>query len=249
MLICYLDESGNTGRRLDDPEQPIHLIAAVMIVEDRVREMTDILDGLAQRAPTTQPLVEYHGRELFRGSGPWTGVSPNQRIEAYAEALSVLGQVEAGIAHASIDKPKLSLKGYDDPNPHIIALQYLTEKIESWLRGQHDVLSQRALLVADENHEHEQYSFDLIREMQAVGGPVGSSHGISIPLDHIVDSVYFDHSDRNRGIQLADLVAFVLGRYQRIGRSPSIARSDAAVAMLLREHILPHCRTWRDMWP
>jgi len=51
MLISYLDESGNTGRRLDDPEQPIHLIAAVMIVEDRVREMTDLLDALTRQAP------------------------------------------------------------------------------------------------------------------------------------------------------------------------------------------------------
>lgn len=39
MLICYLDESGNTGRRLDDPDQPIHLIAAVLVREDWVRVM------------------------------------------------------------------------------------------------------------------------------------------------------------------------------------------------------------------
>ena len=249
MLICYLDESGNTGRRLDDPEQPVHLIAAVMIREDRVREMTRLLDVLARRVPTSRPLIEYHGRQLFRGSGPWTGVSPDQRIDTYAEALSVLSRVEAGIAYASVNKPLLALKEYGDPNPHIIALQFLAEKIERWLRVQQDILSQRALLVADENHEHEQYSFDLIREMQAVGGPVGSGFGISIPLDHFVDSVYFDQSDRNRGIQLADLVAFVLGRYLRLRRSRSNARSDSATEMLFHEHISPNCRTWRETWP
>ncbi len=161
----------------------------------------------------------------------------------------MLGRVGAGVAYASVNKPKLALKGYDDANPHIIALQFLTEKIERWLRGQQDVLSQRALLVADENHEQEQYSFDLIREMQAVGGPVGSGYGISIPLDHFVDSVYFDHSDRNRGIQLADLVAFILYRKLRIGPSPSNPRSDSAVEMLFHEYISPNCRTWRETWP
>ena len=65
MLICYLDESGNTGRRLDDPDQLIHLIAAVLIREDWVRVMSDRLDALAAAAPTTRSLVEYRGQEYL----------------------------------------------------------------------------------------------------------------------------------------------------------------------------------------
>ena len=99
MLICYIDESGNTGRRLDDQHQPFHLIAAVMIREDRVREMADRLDELAKRAPTREPLIEYHASELFHGSGPWEGVYPRQRIGEYAKALAVLGQVKADVAY------------------------------------------------------------------------------------------------------------------------------------------------------
>ena len=74
-----------------------------------------------------------------------------------------------------------------DPNPHMIALQFLVEKLERWLRDQMDRLGQRALLVADENHEQDQYSFDLIREMQAVGGPVGASFGLGVTLDRFVE--------------------------------------------------------------
>lgn len=69
MLICYMDESGNTGRRLDDPDQPFHTIAAIVVREDRVREMTDRLNSLASQAPTGDHLVEYHGIELV----PWDG--------------------------------------------------------------------------------------------------------------------------------------------------------------------------------
>ena len=36
MWLSYLDESGNTGSNLDDPDQPVHLIAAVMVPEDQV---------------------------------------------------------------------------------------------------------------------------------------------------------------------------------------------------------------------
>ncbi len=249
MLICYVDESGNTGSRLDDPHQPLHLIAAVMVREDRVRDMADRLDELAKRAPTREPLIEYHASELFHGSGSWEGVYPRQRISEYAKALAVLGQVEADVAYASINKPMLAKKGYTDPNPHTFALQFLAEKVERFLRLQTDVLSQRVLLVADENHEQEQYAFDLVHAMQSTGGPIGADHGLNITLDHFVDAVYFDRSDRNRGIQLADLVAYILHRRVRTSRHPSNPRSDAAVRQLVNEHLDKQIRTWREPWP
>ena len=249
MLICYLDESGNTGRRLDDPAQPLHSIAAVLLREDRIRTMTDRLDALAAAAPTQTPLLEYRGYEMFSGAGSWKGVHPHQRIEEYAKALSVLGEVEASVAYASINKPQFAAKGYEGRNPHLYALQFLTEKIQRWVAGQTDPLSQRVLLVADENHEQEQYAIDLIRTMQATGGPVGGWAGLAIPLDNYVDSVYFARSDQNRGIQLADLVAFIINRSQRIHDHPSDQRSDGAVMTLLQNHIDPQIRTYRTSWP
>lgn len=249
MLICYLDESGNTGRQLGDLTQPFHVLAAVMVREDRIREMTHRLDALAARAPTSQQLIEYHGQELFGGSGVWEGIQPRQRIDQYSRALAVLTYVDAGVAYASINKPELARRGYDNPNPHGLALQFLTEKLEQWLRRQEDCLSQRALLVADENKEQEQYSVDLISEMQAVGGQIGASLGINISLDRVVDNVYFDRSDRNRGIQLADLVASILNRSLRIQQHPGDPRSDAAVRKLFDDHIMYQRRTYRMIWP
>ena len=250
MLICYVDESGNSGRRLDDPNQPFHLIAAVMVREDRVQEMTRLLDELAGSAPTDGPLLEFHGNELFHGSGQWQGVTPHRRISEYKKALSVLAKVRAGVFHASIDKRELSRKYQEPYPPHMFALQFLAEKIEQWVQDQTDRLSQRALLVADENREQEQYSFDLIRRMQESGGPVGSGWGISTQLDHIVDSIYFIPSERSRGVQLADMVAFVLNRDQRNNRYPSRdGRSDAAVRGLVERQVKPAIRSYRVLWP
>ncbi len=133
MIICYLDESGNTGRQLGDPDQPFHVLVAVMVREDRIQEMSQRLDDLAARAPTREKLTEYHGQELFGGSGVWEGITPRQRIDQYSRALSVLGHVDAGVAYASINKQGLAARGYDSPNPHGFALQFLTEKLEQWL--------------------------------------------------------------------------------------------------------------------
>ena len=176
MLFCYLDESGNTGNRLDDPHQPYHYLVAVMVREDMVSPLTRRLDELAVEAPTTARLDEYHGQQMFSGMGPWNGVDPEVRVQEYAKVLSVIQEAEAGIAYASINKRGLMGRG-QWLSPHLYALQFLTEKIEAWVRQQSNPLSQRALLVADENHQEEQYAVKLVREMQQSGGPIGATSG------------------------------------------------------------------------
>ena len=252
MLICYLDESGNTGRRLDDPDQPFHLIAAVIVREDRIREMNSRLNELASQAPTTNPLTEYRGSDLFGGRGEWKNVCPRQRIDEYTKALSVLSQVEAGVAYASIYKQALAQKNYSDPNPHLFALQFLIEKLEKWIKQpsiQENILGRRILLVADENHEQEQYSIDLMNEMLELGGPIGAIYGINITPDHFVDGIYFDKSERSRGIQLADLVAYIINRYQIIRRKPSNKHWDTVVQQLMLNYVNSQLKTWRQPWP
>ena len=249
MLLCYLDESGNTGRRLDDPDQPFYMIAAVIVREDRVHEMVTRLDALASQAPTIKPLIEYRGNELFGGRGNWKGVRPHQRIDEYAKALSVLAEVEAGVAYASIYKPALAQRNYNNPNPHLFALQFLIEKLEKWIKKpeiQEDVLSRRILLIADENNEQEQFSVDLISEMRAVGGPIGRT--IIYP-DHFVDAIYFDRSEQNRGIQLADLTVYILNRYQRNRKFPGTDQWEPTVKRLVHDNLLNQYRTWREPWP
>jgi len=246
MLLCYVDESGSTGSRLDDADQPVHYVLAVLVREDRVRQMNDRLEEIAADAPTAKALLEYHGNELFGGSGEWTGVPPRQRIREYDKALAVLAEVGATVVHASINKARLDAKGYSEPNPHLFALQFLTEKIERWVRYQDHPLAQSVLLVADENHEQEQFSMDLIKEMQASGGPVGSQ-GLS--LDHFLESVYFTSSHRSRGVQVADLAAFLLNRRDRNARRGVDDSSSRAVAKLWSDRVDPQVKTWRATWP
>ena len=153
--------------------------------------------------------------------------------------------MQASVAHASINKPGLA----DGQNPHLLALQFLTEKIERWLKSQSHELSQRALLVADQNHEHDQYAFDLIQEMQFGGGPVGGRRGLNISLNHIVDGVYFARSERSWGIQLADLVAFILNRSERTRPPPgqSAVRRRRENAQARTHH--PPSRDLATLWP
>ena len=62
-------------------------------------------------------------------AGAWQGISPDQRVLTYAQALSVLSEVQAEVACASMSKPALSGKGYDQPGLHMFTLQFLSERI------------------------------------------------------------------------------------------------------------------------
>ena len=64
-----------------------------------------------------------------------------------------------------------------------------------------------------------------------------------------MDSVYFDRSERNRGIQLAYLVAFIINRHIRIQDSPGDKRSNYAVRSLVDDHVKYRIKTYRMPWP
>jgi Protein of unknown function (DUF3800) len=97
--------------------------------------------------------------------------------------------------------------------------------------------------MADETHEHEELVIDLVKTMQIVGNPLGGRR-----LERIVDMVHFVKSEQSHGVQLADLVAYALGRVERKGPNPMKA-GDRAMADLVQRLVLPRLRTWRDPWP
>ncbi len=251
MWLAYLDESGNTGTRLDDPDQPIHYVAAILVREDRVGALTAAVDDLV--AGVLQPgrtrATELHGAEIFGGDGSWSSLSPRERIEVYRTALSLLGSHEAKIAYASIDKRALAQRAAEGVGsargvaPHLLALQFLIEKLQRYLEWQPHRLEQRALLVADETHEHERFALELLETMQGTGGPIGAGH----PVPHIVDTVHFVRSETNRGVQLADLIVYAMNRAERARTNPT--RANQAMHELWSDLIVPLRCTWRERWP
>lgn len=243
MFLAYLDESGNTGRRLDDPDQPVHWLVAVLVPEDRAVDLMLALDDVVQHHVPDDPLRELHGAELFGGAGNWRGVPPATRLAVYENALATLAAHDCSIAHASIDKVRLQTWQIH-ASPHLIALHFLMEKIDVFVRQHADPLRQRALLVADETNEHEAFAIDLLADLQRKG--VGVFDGRQVT--NIVDTVHFVRSETNRGVQAADLVAYALSRLGN-GRWESTKAGDQALASMVTTHVTDLVRTYRARWP
>lgn len=67
-------------------------------------------------------------------------------------------------------------------------------------------------------------------------------------IRNVIDTVHFVRSETNRGVQLADLVAYGLCRLGN-GRWDSERPGDKALANMFRDSVLPHVRTYRQRWP
>lgn len=168
MWFAYMDEAGNTGRNLSDPDQPIHLILTVAIEETRVMQVHEHVRATARHHLPTEcrkPDFEFHGQDLFGGGGCFAGMAPSRRIAIYDDILAGLAIGEAEVFVRGVHKPRLAQR-YPKPfHPHDIALMFTIESVERMARER----GCRVLLVADEAREIENAALRDLAHYQELG--------------------------------------------------------------------------------
>jgi hypothetical protein len=244
MRFAYMDEAGNTGRRCDDPAQPIHLILALVVDEANVPRLHEHIRNIARtHCPTicTEPDFEFHGQDLFSGRGCFWGVEPSKRIEIYEDVLEGLEAVKAEVIIRGVEKTGLAKRYVNPYHPHDIALMFTIESVERLARTQ----DCRVLLVADEAKEVEDAALRDLANYQELGTSWGWN---TEQIDRIVDTIHFVPSHRNGAIQLADCATFIAARMRKIhaGIVPE-GRSAEAVEKLWETRVLPFVQT-NEVW-
>jgi len=234
MWFAYMDEAGNTGRNLADAAQPIHLLLTLMIDEAHVAAVHEQIRDIARRRcpdRCTQPGFEFHGQQLFAGSGPFARMPPATRIDIYGEILDCIGKAAARVVIRGVHKPRLAAR-YPNPfHPHDIALMFTIESVERMARD-HDC---RVLLVADEAREAEDAALRDLASYQQLGTSWGWK---TERIEHIIDTIHFVRSETNPAIQLTDCAAFIAARQRKVDAGK--VKPNQAVTGLWKTHILPH---------
>ena len=75
MKLIYIDEAGNTGAKAD-PDQPIHMIGALIVDQNQIRKIeiklrilaeicADLINASGHFVLVDQ--IEFHGSELYGG--------------------------------------------------------------------------------------------------------------------------------------------------------------------------------------
>ena len=195
-----MDETGNTGTKVD-PAQPIHLIGCLIVEDAAVRPFEDALAAIAAAhfpEKSKDPAFEFHGAEMFQGSGIFKGTKPTERLAATQAIVDAVSEHVAAFGYAGVDKTK----SYANDHPHRIAFTLLVEHLQTWLKRR-DALG---LIIADENKEISQKLIDDFALFKEFATNWGYRR---IPVTNIIDSVHFVQSHNNRIMQACDVITYM----------------------------------------
>lgn len=237
--LVYVDE---TEMRPIKKRPATHLMLVAVVIDDTsVRAMAEQMEDLRRRsrpAPTAKDF-EFHGQDLWHQTGPWIGKSEVEVIEIFDGLIGILEGLKCFVAHSTIDLDKLHERhsGMADENAYRLALQFLLEKVDAYP-------SYRAsrIVIVDEKHEEKFRAIRMVGNMQKFGS--GEVPGRK--LTTVIDNVHFIDSAASPGVQLADVVAFIMQR-RRLRR---VEHPNAQAALDRWSTVITErTTTWREPWP
>ncbi|MGK0187491.1 MAG: hypothetical protein ACI9R3_003279 [Verrucomicrobiales bacterium] len=205
MHLIYVDETGNTGTNLNDPEQPIFLLGALVISEDKWRPLEEELEHcLEQYFPRRPDDFEVHAFELRRGEGSFDKFPVSHRIEFRDAWMDAAKRHDCRFIYRAIAKRRYQrwLEGEYGPgtviNPHLVAFALITQVVNSFLKEECD--NALGLFVSD---EHQQLSADVERFQKIL-----RTDSSPLQLTQIIEKGFFIDSRKSLMIQLCDLFTY-----------------------------------------
>lgn len=204
--LVYIDETELRLAR-NHKAKPEHLIMVALAVEESsVMTMAERMEAVRVKSFDQLPdEFEFHGYDIWHGNGFWSDKSHEEKLAVFEDLIQIVTDLDCFVAHSTIDLVKLHERhqGAADGNAYRLALQFLLEKVDTYQ-------SETALrvVVADEKHEEEFRAARMLGTMQQFGS--GEVPGRR--LTTIIDNLHFVDSKASYGVQLADVVAYVMAR-------------------------------------
>lgn len=215
MYIAFVDESGNTGHKLRDPDQPYHYIGGICVEYEKCLALQNDIEKIAITSLGTSTLpdnFEFKGHWLFSGNEYFDGMSPTQRIEITNALLALLDMHGISTIVSAINKPALADKYLSPFHPHDLANLFFLEMFQEFL----DEKNKYGLVVADEEQSRYEKIISDFKKYKKQG--TGFSAYKSVEITRIIDNIHFVKSHNSWPLQLADVALFFFNRGRKIRR-------------------------------
>ena len=231
MHLIYLDESGNTGNNLTDPTQPIFVLCALIVPEDRWLPVETALEAVIEKFfPSPRPAdFEVHANEIINARSYFRQFAIQHRLDFFAALAGVAQSHDLKLIYRALAKKRYArwLAEAFGPgvviNPHVAAFPLVAQVINAYLKGLPD--APLGILISDENKEVVRDVEKSIRTLR--GGGSGA-----LRLDRIVEKGFFIESSKSILLQLCDLCAYGVRRMEE-------QKAGAAVKALDQQCIAP----------
>lgn len=207
MYLLYIDDSGS----VEDPNTKFLVLAGISVFERQTHWLEANVTSIASRFDTAYPEnIELHAGPMRVGKEGWERFSPNDRVQAVVDTLSLLNNKHSkiGVFAAVIEK---SLLPVHEIIPH--AFEKLAAAFDDSLAAKYHLSkgknAQRGIVIFDKS-TFEQNIQGLARVFKHYGHANGHLRNFAeVPL--------FLDSKASRLIQIADLVAYwIFRRYQAL---------------------------------
>lgn len=204
MHLIYFDESGNTGNNLADIQQPVFVLAA-LIIPDHVwtnveQELQNVID--IYFPPPQRDNFEIHGTDIRSGRKDFKDMSVSKRVALRDTWFDIARRHNLKLIYRAIVKSHfqnwLQSFGSTKPiNPHVMVFRLVAQIINRYLQtlpGQ-----ELGIFISDENKEVIYDVEQSIRILREVGG--------TLQLNHVIEKGFFIESSKSLMLQLCDLCA------------------------------------------
>lgn len=207
MHLVYIDETGNTGTDLHDSQQPIFVLAALIIPATQWQALeADLEAAIKKHFPMLEASdIEIHATDLRSGRGAFKGLPIESRLGLQDEWLKIAKKYELKLIYRAIVKKRFlnwlvtTFGSGVLINPHIAAFPLIARVVNDYLTS----LSASALgmFISDENKEIVRDVEKSIKVLRGIDG--------TLRLSRIVEKGFFIDSTKSRPLQLCDVCALL----------------------------------------
>jgi len=211
--LIYIDDSGNTGKKLDDAQQPLFLLGGFIIDEDNWKKVDKKITDIKIQYNIKD--MEIHSIEIMNGKKgtPYKDWDYNKKLQFFSDILQIIKTFDLKVIYFSVKKMNFKKyfqskygKGFEQQfniSPYLLAFSYILQIADFYLITQ----DSNGMLILDEQDEWKKpanKTFNILTTL--IDEP-------EIQIEKLLDRSFFVESSESNMIQLSDVIAYTTKRY------------------------------------
>lgn len=216
MHLCYIDEAGSRGKDLGSMQQPVFVMAGLLVSDEKWKKTERESQAIVKAAcgDVLPPGFELHAGDLLApsGQGPFAGWSRGVRNQLAIDLLQLLDNRSHQVLIQFVHKPRMAAAAVpsvplavDWKDPWEVAFASLLTMTEEFLRSGRTGRSSTGMVVIDHEPSYLQVVRSHARDRQLTTGWKETRKVMEIGYSAV--------SHANPMIQLADLIAFTMKKW------------------------------------
>jgi len=225
MNLIYLDESGNTGLNFKDAQQPVFVLAAIIIHSDKWFPMEKEFHSILRRyfGSELPDDIEMHAIDLKSGRKYFKSLNQSQCLAIRDSMLELLLKYEIPVLYQRIIKSKFEEfceKQYGSGikiNPYIMALPFICMGVNDYLNRK--APKELGMLILDEQKESFNDAEKTLKTLRLDPNSL-------LKTTNLIEKGFFVDSQKSFALQLVDIVAYYIRKYEEHKRKIKVSEID-----------------------